>query len=140
MAEHDGGSQLNERSTAELLDQLTQQVRTLVRQEVRLAKAETAGKVKPLAAGAGMFGAGGVFAWFGFGALTAGLILLLGTALAEWLAAMIVAGVYLLVAGVLGFGGKKSVDEARPLVPEQTVNSVKEDLEWTKRSAQTGRR
>jgi hypothetical protein len=56
-----------------------------------------------------------------------------------WLAALVVAVVYLAVAGVLALVGKGRVQEATPPVPEQTRDSVKEDVEWAKTRAKAGR-
>jgi hypothetical protein len=52
---------------------------------------------------------------------------------------MIVAVVYLLVAGVLSLLGRSKVQEATPPVPEQTSESVRKDLELTKEKAKEGR-
>ena len=56
-----------------------------------------------------------------------------------WLAALIVAVVYAAVAGVMAMTGKKKVKEAAPPIPEQAKDSVKEDLEWAKTQARSGR-
>jgi hypothetical protein len=126
-------------STAELLRELSEQTTRLVRQEVELAKAEVSVKGKRAGAGAGMFGAAGVLGLFAAGALTAAIIAALSLAMATWLAALIVAVVYGAVAGVLALMGKKKVQEAMPPVPQDSVESVKEDVQWTKRRAQQGR-
>ena len=86
-----------------------------------------------------MFGGAGVFGLYALGALTACLILALGTAVAGWLAALIVTVVYGAVAGGMALAGKGKVQQATPPVPQQTVDSVKEDLEWTKQRAKTAR-
>ena len=57
-----------------------------------------------------------------------------------WLAALIVTVLYGAIAGVLALTGKKKVTEATPPVPEQTVETVKEDVAWTKQRAQAGRK
>jgi uncharacterized membrane protein YqjE len=124
---------------AELLKRLSEQTSTLVRQELELAKAELTVKGKRLGAGAGMFGGAGAFGLYAFGALTATIILVLSTAMAGWLAALIVTVVYAAVAGVLALLGKSKVQQATPPVPEQTVDSVKEDVQWTKERAKAGR-
>lgn len=133
-------STLTDRSIAELVKQLSDQSATLVRQEVELAKAELAVKGKQAGLGAGMFGAAGVFGLYGAGALTACLIIALATTMAAWLAALIVAAIYGAVAGILALTGKTKVQQGVPPVPEQTVESVKEDMEWTKQRAKDGRR
>jgi Putative Actinobacterial Holin-X, holin superfamily III len=56
-----------------------------------------------------------------------------------WLAALIVGAGCLAVAGILALTGKKKVTQASPPVPEQAIESSKEDIEWTKQRAQAGR-
>jgi uncharacterized membrane protein YqjE len=140
MAERDGGSALEERSTGELVGQLTDQTKRLVQQEMELAKAELSEKGKKAGLGAGMFGGAGLFGLFAFAALTAALIGALDTAMPFWLAALVVAVLYGAVAGALALTGKNKVAEATPPVPEQTVETVKEDVAWTKQRAQAGRK
>jgi nitric oxide reductase large subunit len=67
------------------------------------------------------------------------VILALATAVAGWLAALIVAVMYGALAGVLALTGKNKVQQDVPPVPEQTVASVKDDVEWTKQRAKKGR-
>ena len=136
----DNGSSLPDPSVSELVKQLTEQTKTLARQEIELAKAELAEKGKHAGLGIGMFGGAGLFGFFAFAVLTACLVLALATALAPWLAALVVAALYGAIAGVLALSGKRQVQEATPPVPEQTVETVKEDVQWTKQRAQAGRR
>jgi MFS family permease len=130
----------SESSIAELVKQLSEQTSRLAHQEVELAKAELAVKGKRAGQGAGMFGGAGLFALYALGALTAAAILALATAVAGWLAALIVAVVYGAIAGVLALTGKNKVAAATPPVPEQATESVKEDVRWAKIRAQAGRR
>ena len=139
MREHNG-SALQDQPVADLVRQLTEQTKTLARQEIELAKAELTEKGKKAGMGAGMFGGAGLFGFFAFAVLTACLVLALATAMEPWLAALIVAALYGAIAGVLALSGSKQVQEAAPAVPEQTVETVKEDVEWTKQRAQAGRR
>jgi len=134
------GSDLRDQPIADLVKQLTEQTKTLARQEIELAKAELTEKGKKAGIGAGMFGGAGLFGFFAFAALTACLVLALATAMEPWLAALIVAALYGAIAGVLALSGSKQVQGATPAVPEQTVETVKEDVEWTKQRAQAGRR
>jgi hypothetical protein len=129
-----------DRSTAELLRQLSQQTGDLVRQEMELAKAELRVKGKAAGLGAGMFGGAGVVALYAVGALTACAILALAIAVDAWLAALIVGVGYAALAGILALTGKKKVEQATPPVPEQAIESTKEDIEWTKQRAQAARR
>ena len=128
---------LRQQSTAELLKQLSQETTTLVRQELELAKAEMTEKGKEAGKGVGMFGAAGLFGLFAFAALTTMFIALLDTAMETWLAALIVTVVYGAIAGVLALRGKGRLKEAGPLAPEQTQDSVKEDVRWVKTRARS---
>jgi uncharacterized membrane protein YqjE len=139
MAEGNAQSDLRERPIPELLKELSTQTTTLVRQELELAKAEMAEKGKRAGLGAGMFGGAGVFGLLALGALTACLIAALATAMDLWLAALIVAVAYAAIAAVLALQGRNKVQEAGPPVPEQAKESVKEDVEWAKTRAKSGR-
>jgi hypothetical protein len=139
MADHNAQAGAHERSSAELLKEFSDQATTLLRKEIALAKAEVAEKGRHAAAGAGMFGGTGVVGFYAFGALTACAILALATAVAAWLAALIVAVVYGAIAGLLAVRGRAQVQRAAPPVPEQAVDSTKEDLEWVRDRAKAGR-
>jgi hypothetical protein len=132
--------ELRERPIGELLKQLSQETTTLVRQELDLAKAEMAQKSKQAGLGAGMFGGAGAAALLGLGALTAAATAALDHAIALWLAALILALLWLAAAGVLALQGKSKVQQATPPVPENTRQSVKEDVEWAKTQAKSARR
>ena len=123
-----GNGQATNASMAELVKQLSEQTSRLARQEVELAKAELAVKGKRAGIGVGMFGGAGAFGFYGLGALIAAAILGLATAVDAWLAAVIVAAVLLLVAGVMALAGRTKVQQATPPVPEQTTESVREDV------------
>jgi membrane protein implicated in regulation of membrane protease activity len=103
-----------------------------VRSEIELAKAELAVKGKQAGIGAGMFGGAGLFAVFGFGALTVAAIAALATAVETWLAALIVAAVYFAIAGIAALMGKGRVQQATPPLPERAIDSTKQDIETTK--------
>jgi uncharacterized membrane protein YqjE len=124
--------QLRDQSTGDLVKQLSQQVSSLVRQEVELAKVEMADKGKKAGVGIGMFGGAGVAALLALGAVTAFLILVLDLAMPVWAAALIVAVLWAAVAGVLALRGREKVKEVGTPIPEQTAESVKEDVEWLK--------
>jgi MFS family permease len=126
------GNDLRERPIGELLKQLSEETTTLVRKELDLAKAEMAEKAKEAGKGAGMFGAAGILGFLALGALTAFFIMLLDGAVPNWAAALIVAAVYAAIAGVLALTGRNKVQEATPPMPEQTVETIKEDVQWAK--------
>ena len=123
---------LRERPIGELLKELANETTTLVRQELDLAKAEMREKAGKAGPGFGMWGAAGVTGLLALGTLTAFLILALDGAIANWLAALIVGLVYAAIAGVLYVRGKHRVEEAGSPVPEKTIETVKEDVQWAK--------
>ena len=123
---------LRDRPIGELLKQLANETTTLVRQELDLAKAEMREKAGKAGPGFGMWGAAGVTALLALGSLTAFVILALDGALPNWLAALIVGLVYAAIAGVLYLRGKQRVEEAGTPVPEKTIETVKEDVQWAK--------
>jgi uncharacterized membrane protein YqjE len=129
----------SEKPLAELGGDLARQMTSLVHHEIELAKAEMSEKGKQAGVGAGMFGASGALAAFGFGCVTACFVAALQVAMPVWLAALIVAVVYLAVAGVLAFLGRRRIRQATPPVPEAAVESTKEDVEWLKTRAKSAR-
>ncbi len=131
MPEPNGRTKLEDQPTAELVKQLSEQATQLLRAEVELAKAELTQKGRQAGIGAGMFGGAGVFGLYGVGALVAAAVAGLATAVDTWLAALIVAVVLLAVAGVAALLGKNRVQAASPPVPEQAMESTREDLQVT---------
>jgi uncharacterized membrane protein YqjE len=127
-------------SMGELVKELSRQTSELVRQEVELAKVELTEKGKKAGVGAGMFGTAGVLGLFGLALLTAALVIGLAGLMEDWVAAVIVGVVYLVAAGVAALQGRDKVREAGPMVPEQTVETVKEDVQWAKNQASSARR
>jgi len=119
-------------SIGELVKDLATETSTLVRQEIDLAKAEMTDRGKRAGKGVGLLAAGGVVALLALGALTACFITALDDAMPTWLAALIVTVVYAAIAGALMSTGRKQVREAAPPVPEKTIDSVKEDVQWAK--------
>ena len=124
--------ELRERPVGELVKQLAGQTSTLVRQELDLAKAELTEKGRVAGQGAGLFGAAAVVGLMAAGALTALLILVLDKLVDAWLAALIVTVVLGALAAVLALQGRNRMRAAAPPVPQQTVETVKEDVEWAK--------
>ena len=134
MSAHEPGSNADPRdhSIGELVKELATETSTLVRQELDLAKAEMTERGRRAGKGAALLGAGAVVALLALGALTACLIAALDNAMATWLAALIVTAVYGVIAGVMVMNGRNQIREAAPPVPEQTIDSVKEDVQWAK--------
>jgi len=131
--------ELRERPVGDLVKQLAGQTSTLVRQEIDLAKAEMTEKATVAGKGAGLLSGAAVVGLLAAGALTAFLILLLSEAMDAWLAALIVTVVMGAIAAVLALLGRNRIRAATPPVPEQTVETVKEDVEWAKTRTPSGK-
>jgi uncharacterized membrane protein YqjE len=120
-----------DRGFGELVKDLAGQTSTLVRQEIKLAQAEVTQKGKVAGRGAGMLAGAAVAALLGLGALTALIVIVLDGALALWLATLIVTVLWLALAAALAMAGKKALQASTPPAP-QTVETVKEDIQWAK--------
>jgi uncharacterized membrane protein YqjE len=131
---------LREQSMGELFKELSNDMSTLVRQELRLAQAEMTEKGKRAGLGAGMFGGAGLLGLFALATLTTTVIALLAKGMDVWVAALIVTVIYLAGAGLLALNGRRKVAEATPVAPEQTVETVKEDVQWAKTQLPSGSR
>ena len=117
-----------EPSTGELVKRLSEQVSTLVRDELKLAQLEMTRKGKQAGLGAGMLGGSGLIALYGVACLLACAILGLSRVLEPWLAALIVGAALLLVSGVAALLGRARLKRAAPLIPAQATDSVKADV------------
>jgi hypothetical protein len=124
-------------ATRDLVQDLSRQTSTLIRQEMRLAQAELAEKGRHAGKGAGMFGGAGLVALYGVGALISAAIIGLATVIEPWIAAAAIGAGLLLVAGVLALTGKKELEEAGPPKPEQTLESVQRDVATVKERARS---
>jgi hypothetical protein len=138
--QNDSGNELRERPIGEVAKNLTSDLSLLLRQEIELAKAEMAQKGRTAAPGLGMFGAAGIVALSAAGAVTAFLVLVFSLFLPDWAAALIVGVAMAAAALVLIRQGKERIAEAGKPVPEQTIETVKEDLEWAKTQASSARK
>jgi uncharacterized membrane protein YqjE len=130
---------LRDRSLGELVKQLADQTSTLVRQEIQLAKAEVSQQGKQVGAGLGLLVGAAVLGLLAAGTLVAFLVMLLDGALANWLAALVVAIVLGIVAAVLALSGRNRIRQATPPAP-QTVETVKEDVQWAKTQTRSAQR
>lgn len=113
-------------SLGELFGDLAQEVSTLVRQEMALAKTEMGEKTAHIGKDAGYLAAGGAVAYAGFLALLAGVIIGLAAAgLPWWLSALLVGVVVIAVGYFLvrkGLEGLRQTD----LTPQQTMRTLRE--------------
>jgi Flp pilus assembly protein TadB len=122
-------------SVGELVGQATEQLSELVRQEVRLAKRELAQKGRRAGRGGGLLGAAGAIAYVGLMALSATAVAALSLVLAVWASALIVTAVLFVVAGVLARTGRTQLGRAAPPLPEETLDSVRADVDEIKERA-----
>ena len=118
-------------SIGELMAQLSEQTSRLVRNEMRLAQQELMQSAKHAGAGAGLFGAAGLLAFFGLASVITSAIAGLALVVPTWAAALIVAAALFAVAGVAALVSRRQVKEATPAAP-QTVASVKKDIQEVK--------
>jgi type IV secretory pathway TrbD component len=136
-----GGRELRQRSTLELVKDLTHQASTLVHQEVELvklevqenvdlAKSEMTEKAKTAGTGVALLTAAGVAGLMALGILSAFLILALDGVMPNWAAALCVAAIWVVAGLVLAVFGRKKIDEIGSAVPSRTIEAVKEDVEW----------
>ena len=126
-------------STAELVSQMSEQVSTLVRDELALARVEMAEKGKRAGIGAGLFGTAGVLALYGLGALFVTIGAVLALWLPAWLAALIVMVVLFVAAGIAALVGKKQIKQATPPEPVEAIDSSKKDVNAVKTGIREGR-
>ena len=111
---------------------MSEQVSTLVRDELKLVQLEMTRKGKEAGIGAGMLGGGGMIALYGIGCLIACVIIAISKVLAPWLSALIVGAALLAVAGIAALVGKSRLQQATPPVPQDAVQSVKADVDEIK--------
>ncbi len=121
----------DDRSIGELFAELTKETTTLVRQEVRLAKTEMTQKASEVGKDVGFLGVGGALAYAGLLAIIAGIILALGEIIPLWVSALVVGLVVAAIGGFLAWRGLNALKQVKP-VPEQTIQTLKEDKEWAK--------
>jgi Putative Actinobacterial Holin-X, holin superfamily III len=124
-----------EQSTGELVKLMSEQVSTLVRDELKLAQLEMTRKGKQAGIGAGMVFVGGVIALYGVGCLIACAILGVSRVLAPWLSALIVGAALLAMAGIAALVGRARLQKATPPVPREAFQGVKTDVEEIKERA-----
>jgi tetrahydromethanopterin S-methyltransferase subunit C len=131
---------LRDQPLSEVVKTLSEEASTLIRQELNLAKAEIAQKAKNAGVGLGLMGAAYVFLRLTIATATAAAILALAIPLPAWAAALIVTILWLVIALVLILIGRSQLKRGLPPVPQQTIETVKEDVEWVKSRTRSARR
>lgn len=124
------------RSLGELFSDLANETTTLIRQEVALAKTEFRQKAVNAGKDVGFIVVGGLLAYAGLLALIATVIIAIALALPWWLSALIVGVVVTGVGGMLAMKGINDLKqgEGNP-VPQQTIQTLQDDVRWAKEQA-----
>jgi len=117
-------------TTGELIQGIIGDVQEIVRSEVRLAKTEAKEEAGKAGSAAGLFGGAGVFALFGLALFEGMGVVLWAMLMPLWIAFAVMAVISLAVAGICFAAGKERWRKVHPL--PNTVNTLKEDLEWAK--------
>ena len=115
-----------ERTLGQLVSDASRDVSELVRYEIALARAEVQRDVKRGIAAGGLFGAAAVLALYATVALMIAAGLGLALVMPAWLAFIVVALLFLLVAGVCILIGRSQIGGIKP--PERTIRSTKETI------------
>jgi uncharacterized membrane protein YqjE len=116
---------------SEMVSGVVENLQNIVRYEVQLAKTELTDEAKTAGKGIAMLAVGALVGFYAVGLFLLTAVWALATQVDRWLAALIVGVVVAVVAGILAMIGKKQLEEFNPK-PEQTIESVKEDIEWVK--------
>jgi hypothetical protein len=119
---------LSGQSTADLVRRAAEQISTLVRDELALARAEVSEKASHAGRGVGLFGGAGLVSLYGVFGVLAGIVLLLARVMPAWGAALLVGVVLLIVAGLMALVGRSQVRQATPPMPQEAVRGVRADL------------
>jgi Putative Actinobacterial Holin-X, holin superfamily III len=129
-------SQQNDRSIPQLVNDLSEQTARLARTEARLAAREMMAKARHGGTALGALGVAGILSLYAGATLLACLVLALATVMAGWTAALLVGGALLLVAGAAALLGRAQLRKAMPLVPDDTMSRIREDIEVVKERTQ----
>ena len=129
---HDYEAAASTPSAGELVSRISEQVSQLVRDELRLARAELTEKGKKAGVAGGLYGGAGLIALYGVAAFVAAAILGLAGPVPGWAAALIVGAVLFVVAGVAAVLGRREAAQASPPLPQEAVAGLKEDIQIVK--------
>lgn len=125
---------LRERSIGELVSRLSREMSLLIQQEIDLAKAELMQKMIPAGTGVAFLLVAALLGLGAFGAATTAFITALMLVFPAWASALIVMGVWGILALIFALAAKGRIQSATPPAP-QTVETLKENVEWAKTQA-----
>ena len=117
------------RSIGEIVGDISEDMSTLINQEMDLAKSELKREASKIGKGAGMFGGAGLAGHFALFFLSFALAYTLDNWMPVELAALIVGLVWAAAAAVLAIRGRNEIKEANPQLPT-TQQTLKEDVRW----------
>lgn len=120
------------RSLAEIVQKIANNLQEIVRAEFRLAKAEMTERGRKMSKAAGMLGAGLALLLLAGLLLVVTIVAALSLFMPLWAAALIVGVVFGAIGGGMAMVGRQRM-KATNLRPEETIVSVREDVEWLKR-------
>jgi hypothetical protein len=109
-----------------LLRRLTDELTTLLRQELALATAEVSRSMRLMLTGAASLAVGGAVLFTGLLAMLAAAVLGLATVLQPWLAALVIGAAVAVIGIVLVLAGVRSIDPST-LKPSRTAESLRRD-------------
>lgn len=126
--------EVRERSVPELVGEIMGDVQRLLRDEVRLARAEVSHSIREAAVGAAGMIAAGILALLGIAFIGVAVFYALFLALPGWAAGLITAAIFFGLA-VLAYLVGRSRLKPSELRPDQTIRTLEEDREWLERRA-----
>jgi hypothetical protein len=129
--ERDRSEEVSETSIGDLIGNISNDLSTLFRQEVELAKAEVKQEASKAGKAAGILGAAGFAGYMTIVLLSFALVYALSNVIDAGWAALIVAVIWGIVGAVLYANGRKKLKDVDP-VPHRTVDTIKEDASWLK--------
>jgi hypothetical protein len=127
----DHAEEVSETSVGELIGNISNDLSTLFRQEVELAKVELKQEASKAGKAAGMLGAAGFAGYLVVILLSFALVAALSNVMDPGWAALIVAVLWGIVGAVLYSNGRKKLKTVDP-TPRRTVDTLKEDAQWLK--------
>lgn len=130
-ADETGHPDVENQSVGDLLGKVTTDLSTLMRQEVELAKVEIKEEATKAGKASGMLAGAGAVGYLVLVFLALALMFALDAVMPTGWAALITAVVLGVIAGILFVLGKKKLQQVNPK-PEQTVETLKEDVQWAK--------